>query len=81
MPRGDERAGIRYLALGSELVAAVVGLTLAGYWIDRHFGTAPWAEIIGAAVGFIGGMFNLIRGALGAVKRQEAERDRADGER
>lgn len=72
---------MRYLALGSELTAAVLGLTLAGYWVDRHFGTAPWAEIVGAAVGFIGGMFNLIREALGAVKRAGAEQDRADRER
>lgn len=66
----DERTkGLRLAGLGLEFAAAVLGLTLIGYWVDRHFGTAPWAEITGAAVGLIGGMYNLLRQALGAVKR------------
>lgn len=69
MADDDRRSGLRLAGVGMELAAAVLGLTLLGYWVDRHFGTAPWAEIIGAAVGLIGGMYNLLREAFGAVKR------------
>jgi ATP synthase protein I len=69
MAGGEQRSGLRYLALGTEFAAAVLGLTLLGWWIDRHFGTTPWAEIIGAVVGLVGGMYNLLREALGAVER------------
>ncbi len=80
MPRGDERPGFRYLALGTEFAAAVVGLTLVGLWIDNHFGTSPWAVVSGAAVGLIGGMFNLVRELLGAIRRgaDGAEDDAGD---
>lgn len=65
----DRRRGLRLAGVGMELAAAVLGLTLIGYWVDRRFGTAPWAVIIGALVGLIGGMYNFLREALGAVKR------------
>lgn len=50
--------------IGIELAGAVVGLTLAGYWWDRHFHTAPWGLLIGVALGLIGGTYNLIRQSL-----------------
>jgi F0F1-type ATP synthase assembly protein I len=65
----DRRKGLRLAGIGMELAAAVLGLTLVGYWVDRHFGTAPWAVVIGAVVGLLGGMYNFLRQALGAVKR------------
>jgi ATP synthase protein I len=68
MADGENRAGFRYLALGTEFAAAVVGLTLLGYWIDRHFGSSPWGVLGGALIGLVGGMFNLVREALGAVR-------------
>lgn len=51
---------------GFEFAAAVAGLTLVGYWIDRHYDSAPWGLLIGAAVGLIGGTYNIIRAALRA---------------
>lgn len=65
----DRRKGLRMAGVGMELAAAVLGLTLVGYWVDRHFGTSPWAVVIGAIVGLLGGMYNFLREALGAVKR------------
>jgi F0F1-type ATP synthase assembly protein I len=58
--------------LGIELAAAVGGLTLAGYWWDRHFGTAPWGFWIGLTVGMVGGMYNLIRQALAATRKADS---------
>jgi F0F1-type ATP synthase assembly protein I len=54
--------------IGIELVGAVAGLTLMGYWWDRHFHTGPWGLLIGIALGIIGGTYNLIRQSLLASK-------------
>ncbi len=69
MADDDRRRSLRLAGVGLEFAGAVLGLTLVGYWVDRHFGTTPWAVIVGAAVGLIGGMYNLLRETLGAVKR------------
>jgi len=54
--------------IGFELVAAVAGFTLIGYWWDRHFGSRPWGLLTGAALGLVGGMYNMIRQSLSAFK-------------
>ena len=54
--------------IGVELAGAVVGLTLMGYWWDRHFHTGPWGLLIGIALGIVGGTYNLIRQSLLASK-------------
>jgi F0F1-type ATP synthase assembly protein I len=58
-PRGD--AGRAY-ALGFELVCAVAGFVLVGYWIDRHYSSGPWGTLIGLLLGLVGGTHNLLRG-------------------
>jgi len=50
--------------MGLELAAALVGLTLLGLWVDAHFGTRPYALLVGAGIGVVGGLYNLIRQAL-----------------
>lgn len=69
MPGGFDSPGMRYAGLGIELVAMVGLLSLLGWWIDGRFGTAPWGLVIGAMAGLIGGMANLVRTAMGAVRR------------
>jgi F0F1-type ATP synthase assembly protein I len=67
MPSGNKRrpmASARYAGMGVELAGAIIGLTLLGYWIDRHYATEPAGVIIGAAVGIVGGLYNFIRQAL-----------------
>jgi len=66
MPDRDKNQGLRFAGLGVEFAAAVAGLTLVGYWVDHHFGSSPWGVLIGAAIGIIGGMRNMIREALSA---------------
>lgn len=69
--RDSDQAGgtgwIRYAGLGAELAGAVAGLTLLGYWVDRHFGSGPWGTLIGLACGLIGGLYNLVRESLRAL--------------
>ncbi|HEX7183774.1 MAG TPA: AtpZ/AtpI family protein [Thermoanaerobaculia bacterium] len=55
---------VRLSGIGFELVAAVAGFTLIGYWWDRHFQTEPWGLLVGALLGLVGGMYNLIRQSL-----------------
>jgi F0F1-type ATP synthase assembly protein I len=64
MADDDRTRGLRLAGVGLEFAAAVAGLSLLGYWIDRHFGTGPWGLLIGAGIGLVGGTYNLIRDAL-----------------
>ena len=53
----------RAIGLSAELVGAVgVGVSL-GLLIDWVFGTSPWGLIILFMLGFVAGIFNLIREA------------------
>lgn len=74
-------SGMRYAGLGMEFAAAVAGLTLLGHWADRHFGSEPWGLLIGAALGIVGGMYNMIREALGSTREESRSRgDDSGGE-
>lgn len=55
---------VRLAGLGVELAASVAGCCLLGYWIDGKFETSPWAFLICAAVGIVGGTYNMIRRSL-----------------
>jgi len=67
---------MRHSSIGVEFAAAVAGFTLLGWWIDGHYGTGPWGLVVGAALGLVGGMYNLIREATQAF--QEADQDDRD---
>lgn len=69
MPVGSGSPGMRYAGLGIELVAAVGLLSLLGWWIDGRFGTAPWGLVVGALLGLVGGMANLVHTAMTSVRR------------
>lgn len=71
---------IRYAGLGTELVGAVVGLTLLGYWVDHHWGCGPWGMLTGLLIGLVGGMYNLIRGSLRAFEPTRASTSAEDRE-
>lgn len=72
----DKRPNSRRLAgIGFELAAAVAGFVLFGYWIGKYFDQAELGIVIGAVLGLIGGMYNLIRVTL-AASRGAANRKR-----
>ena len=56
--------GRRYSGLGFEFAAAVAGFALVGYWLGGYFGNVRLGLAIGAGLGVVGGMYNLIRAAL-----------------
>jgi F0F1-type ATP synthase assembly protein I len=75
---------VRHSGVGLELAAAVGGFTLAGYWIDRYYGSQPWGTVIGVILGMIGGLYNLVRQSLQAAREaqiddQEEARRHEDG--
>jgi F0F1-type ATP synthase assembly protein I len=64
---------VRYSGVGLELAGATAGLALVGHWIDSRFATAPWGILGGVVIGIVGGLYNLIRESLAAVREGEAE--------
>jgi F0F1-type ATP synthase assembly protein I len=63
----SKRPNSRRLAgIGFELAAAVGGFVLFGYWIGKYFDQAEMGIVVGAILGLIGGMYNLIRATLAA---------------
>lgn len=59
---------MRLAGMGIELAASVGVFCAVGYWIDRQLGNQrPWALVIGALLGVIGGLYNLVRHAVHAA--------------
>ena len=70
---------IRHSGVGLELAGAIAGFALVGYWIDRRYGTDPWALIIGVILGLIGGLYSLVKQSLQAVREARVEDEAAAG--
>jgi F0F1-type ATP synthase assembly protein I len=60
---------VRYSGAGLELAGATAGLALVGYWIDGKYDTAPWAMLAGVILGIVGGLYNLIKESLAAMRK------------
>ena len=75
----DDRfpSGVRYSGVGRELAGATAGLALLGYWIDGKFGTSPWGVLAGVIIGIVGGMYNMVKESLAAVRDAKADDDDA----
>jgi len=71
---------VRYSSVGLELAGATAGLALVGYWIDRRFGTQPWGILGGVVIGLVGGLYNLVRESLEAVREAKIEDQLASDE-
>lgn len=67
----------RYASLGTELGAAIIGLTLAGVWADYQLGWTPVGTLVGAGLGVVGGLYNFVRAVL--RMNDEKRRDVHDG--
>jgi F0F1-type ATP synthase assembly protein I len=72
---------VRHSGVGLELAGAIAGFALVGYWIDRRYGTDPWALLVGVILGLVGGLYNLVRQSLQAVREARAEDEAAGAER
>lgn len=78
--RKEGRSGI-YRAYGAafNLVAAVAGFVIVGWWVGQYFFQRPQAGVlVGLVLGFIGGFYNFFREALAAGRAAERDyRERA----
>jgi F0F1-type ATP synthase assembly protein I len=66
---------VRYSGVGLELAGATAGLALIGYWIDGKFGTSPWGILGGVTIGIVGGLYNLIRESMAAIRDAKTDDD------
>lgn len=78
---GDSGNGSRRMAamrLGYEFSAAVGGFCFVGWLVDRFWETKPWGLLVGAILGLIGGLYNLIRDALRMSREQDPHKPPMD---
>jgi F0F1-type ATP synthase assembly protein I len=64
---------IKYSGIGLELAGATAGLALIGYWIDSRYATSPWGLLGGVVIGLVGGLYNMVRESLQAVREARAD--------
>lgn len=62
----------RLLGMGVELTASILGFAAVGYWLGGYFESREIGLLVGALLGIVGGMYNLIRVGLKASKRANA---------
>jgi F0F1-type ATP synthase assembly protein I len=55
-----QRTGLAYV-LPSALAGPIIGLTLLGAWVDSRWKTGPWGVLIGALLGSVSGLINMVR--------------------
>ena len=65
--RRSNRRELSLAGMGFDLAASVGVAALIGWWIDGRYDSGPWGVLIGALLGLVGGMYNLIRASLGAI--------------
>ena len=73
----DRPGWLRLAGSGFELTAAVVGFAAVGFWLGRYFGNANLGLMIGAILGIVGGLYNLIRASL-VVSRDSNQSQRSN---
>jgi F0F1-type ATP synthase assembly protein I len=61
--------------VGLELAGATAGLAFVGYWIDGKYGTGPWGILGGVLIGIVGGLYNMVKESLKAVREAKSDDD------
>lgn len=61
MASPSSRTGWELAGLGVQFAALVLGGLAVGGWLDARWGTGPWLQLLGVAVGFAGGLAMLAR--------------------
>jgi F0F1-type ATP synthase assembly protein I len=60
LPKDDSNWGL-LIGVGSQVLVGVVMGLLAGQWLDKKFGWAPWGLIVCTLLGVTAGMYSMIR--------------------
>jgi F0F1-type ATP synthase assembly protein I len=59
----DSSNWAKLAGIGFEFIAAILVLGGAGWWLDQKLATQPWLLIVGIALGFMLGLWIMIRAA------------------
>jgi F0F1-type ATP synthase assembly protein I len=63
----------QYTTLGLEFVVMFGLFVAGGYWLDGRMNTMPLWTLIGAGVGFVGGLYRLVRSARELDRRSQGK--------
>lgn len=80
MPSLKPNTSRRLSGLGFEFAAGVAGFAFFGYWIGRFWDNERLGLVIGAVLGIVGGMYNLIRASLASSGEQMSSEEDSGGE-
>ncbi|MAG20576.1 MAG: AtpZ/AtpI family protein [Candidatus Marinimicrobia bacterium] len=50
-----------YIAASYTLIGAIIGLSLAGYFLDKWLDTSPWLLIAGLIIGLVIGFYEMAK--------------------
>ena len=64
---------LRHAGVGIEFAAAFGAFVVLGWWVGRRLDWNPWATLVGAGLGFVGAMYNLIREGLKLQRQAQAQ--------
>lgn len=70
-PSDPQPADYRGLALLGTAVGEMVAPVLIGAWLDSRNGWSPWGMLVGAALGFGGGVAHLALAARAADRKKQ----------
>lgn len=62
--RKEGSSAWRFAGLGFEFAGTVGLFAYFGFWLDRHFGWAPWGTVTLVLIAVIGNMYLLIKEAM-----------------
>lgn len=72
------------MAVAMEMASQIISIALmmslpagAGFWADLKLGTGPWLVVVGAVLGLLAGMTQLVRWT-GGTKRTKYEKRNSD---
>jgi ATP synthase protein I len=62
------------MRLSTEFIAGVIAGGILGYIVDHLFGTKPWGMIVLLMLGFVTGIYNVMRVSGFSTKKTEKDR-------
>lgn len=65
----------RMAGVGMEFAAAIIVMGAIGWFLDWLFGLSPWGLVAGMALGFVVGLWQLIRVGMRSLRQEQSRSD------